>query len=51
MTAEEPGCFQLSHERALQVQTQGSWRYGKLVPGSLVTLGKLLTLSWPHLPI
>lgn len=32
----------------LQVQTQGSWRYGQLVPGSLVTLGKLLTLSWPH---
>ena len=36
----------------LQVQTQGSWCYGKLVPGSLVTLDKLLTLSeaqWSHL--
>lgn len=32
----------------LQVQTQGSWCYGKLVPGLLMILDKLLTLSWPH---
>lgn len=50
-TAEEPGCFSSPMRGFLQVQTQGSWRYGKLVPGSLVTLGSSLPSLGLALPI